>query len=115
MVLNEGNVVGVEYLVLCAIPEPIGFGIWCVTYEGAREGAGKDFGVVSHDERKRATSNFSQMRERRFAAIPKLIRRFATVGRGSCEVRKVCSRGTEFIPHVCGSGTSGQHGTRFVK
>jgi hypothetical protein len=55
------------------------------------------------------------MGQGRFPVIPELIRRLSFVGGGSCEVREIRCRGTEFIPHVCGSGTGGQHGARFVE
>jgi len=47
---------------------------------------GKIFGVVSRDECKSATSDFSEMGEGRFMIIPKFIRGLTVVGRGAGEV-----------------------------
>jgi hypothetical protein len=55
------------------------------------------------------------MREGRFAAIPKFMGSFAVVGRSSREIRKIRSRGTEFIPHGGRGVRGGEHRPRFVK
>ena len=58
MVFDERDMKGIEDLISCAVPKSVCLRIRSVAYKGAGDGAGEDFGIISGDERKRATSDF---------------------------------------------------------
>ena len=70
MLLDEGDMKGVENAVEAAVPEPVGFGMCGVANEGTFDGAVMEFRVVRGDEGESAAANFSKMRNGGFATVP---------------------------------------------
>ena len=59
MVFNEGNMKGIENTISGTVPKAIGLRIESITNENTRNGVMMEFRVVSGDESKGLTANFS--------------------------------------------------------
>ena len=99
----------VKNAVSSRIPKAISLGIRCITDEDARDRAVVDFRVMCRNEHVSATTDFTEMRERRKFTMPKLIRSFTIIRSSARKVSEVCRSGTKFIPHVGRSVTGESH------
>jgi hypothetical protein len=82
----------IENSVSGPVLKAIRLGVGSIPNEGARYGAVVDLWVVSRDERKGTTANFTEMRQRGLMVIPKFVRCLTVICRCTGEVGKICMR-----------------------
>ena len=71
--LDESDMVRVEYLTGTCVPEVVGFCMWGIANEDARGGSLEDFWVMGLDKGKCSASNFAEVGQGGFAIKPKFI------------------------------------------
>jgi hypothetical protein len=104
----------IENSVSGTVPQAIRLGVGSIPNEGARYGTVAYLWVVSRDECKGTTANFTEMGQRGLMVIPKFVRCLTVICRCAGEVGKIGGGGTKLIPHGEGRSTRRAHGACFV-
>ena len=98
-VFDEGNMEGIEDFIRDGVPKAVSFGVRTIANHYARDGSGKEFGIVGVDEGIGTTANFAKMRERGQTIEPKLIRSSSIEGRRGRQVCKEGGGSAKLVPH----------------